>query len=264
MGILFDIKRFAVHDGPGIRTTVFLKGCPLSCKWCHNPESISPDICTVQKTYRIGAKEFNEPEQVGRQISVSDLMTEIRKEKIFMEESQGGVTFSGGEPMLQHSFLTKILSACKSEGIHTAVDTSGYTSRAVFEKVSPYTDLFLYDLKIINNDLHKTHTGVSNKIILENLEYLFIAGKSVRVRLPMIPDITCTEENIHQTIHYLSTFKDKIIGVDLLPYHNTGMHKYDRFGIKNEFSTSKSMNKSDLIATKTKFEMAGFEVKIGG
>lgn len=264
MGIIFDIKRFAVHDGPGIRATVFMKGCPLKCSWCHNPESMSADICTVAKTVRIGDKTFTENETVGREMSVSDVMKELQKEKIFMEESGGGVTFSGGEPLQQADFLIEILQTCKQKEMHTAVDTSGFAKWEVLEKVAQYTDLFLYDLKIIDDELHKKHTGVSNKLILENLIRLLDAGKKVWIRLPMIPDITFAEANIHQTIDFLKQQKHSIECVNLLPYHNTASHKYDRFGFVNSFPQLKSVRKGDLEKSKKQFEEAGFQVKIGG
>jgi len=264
MGIIFDIKRFAVHDGPGIRTTVFMKGCPLSCQWCHNPESMSSDICTVPKTVRIGEKTFTEDETVGREMTVEQVMKELRKEQIFMEELGGGVTFSGGEPLQQADFLLEMLMACKAERMHTAVDTSGFTNWKMLEKVLQYTDLFLYDLKLIDDDLHKTYTGVSNKLILENLEKLLELGRNLRIRIPMIPGVTFTEENINQTFDYLSELKFSIEGVDLLPYHNIASHKYERFGMENKLGELKSIRKSDLEETKLRFEKAGFEVKIGG
>lgn len=264
MGIIFDIKRFAVHDGPGIRTTVFMKGCPLSCQWCHNPESRSADICTVPKTVRIGDKSFIEDEIVGREMTVEEVMKELRKEQIFMEESGGGVTFSGGEPLQQADFLLEMLAACKLERMHTAIDTTGFSNWKILEKIAQDTDLFLYDLKLIDDKLHKTYTGVSNQLILENLGKLLELGKKVRIRIPMIPGITFTEENINQTIDYLSGLKFPTEGVDLLPYHNTASHKYERFGVENKLSELKSIRKSDLEDTKLRFEKAGFEVKIGG
>jgi glycyl-radical enzyme activating protein family len=264
MGIIFDIKRFAVHDGPGIRTTVFMKGCPLSCQWCHNPESRSAGICTVPKTVRIGDKTFTEDEIVGREMTVEEVMKELRKEQIFMEESGGGVTFSGGEPLQQADFLVEMLEACKSAKMHTAVDTTGFSSWETLQKVAKNTDLFLYDLKLIDDNQHKKYAGVSNKLILRNLEKLLEMGKKVRIRIPMIPGITFTEENTNQTLDYLSGLKFPIDGIDLLPYHNTASHKYERFGLENMLGELKSIRKSDLNKTKLLFEKAGFEVKIGG
>ena len=263
-GIIFDIKRFAVHDGPGIRTTVFMKGCPLSCQWCHNPESISQEICTVAKSVRLGTKIFTENEFVGREMTVEEVMCVLRKEQIFMEESDGGVTFSGGEPLMQPVFLTEMLSACHAEGMHTTVDTCGYAKWEVLKKVARYTDLFLYDLKVMDTDLHIENTGVSNKLILENLSGLLKAGKKVRIRIPMIPGVSFTENNINETILYLKGLNSPVEGVDLLPYHNTASHKYIRFGIENPLKEIKSVNKDELLHVKQQFEEAGFVIKIGG
>jgi len=264
MGILFDIKRFAVHDGPGIRTTIFLKGCSLSCQWCHNPESMDPIQKTVSKTVFIGKKKFTGDETVGREVTVEEVMKELRKEQIFMDESGGGVTFSGGEPLNQSDFLIEMLTACHAERMHTAVDTSGFAAWETLEKVAGVADLFLYDLKLMDDHLHKRYTGVSNKLILENLSLLMELKKKVRIRIPMIPGITFTEKNINETLFFLSGLNSQIEGVDLLPYHNTALHKYDRFEIDNLLKDIKPVSKSELINVKNQFEAAGFDVKIGG
>ncbi|MDD3079853.1 MAG: glycyl-radical enzyme activating protein [Paludibacter sp.] len=264
MAIIFDIKRFAVHDGPGIRTTVFMKGCPLRCAWCHNPESISSAICEVPKTVRIGDKTFTENETVGREMSVDELMKELQKEKVFMNESGGGVTFSGGEPMLQHEFLNNSLDACKAAGMHTAVDTSGYVRWKLLEETARRTDLFLYDLKLMDDKKHQKYTGASNKIILENLPKLLETGKKVRIRIPFVPEVTFTKENIQQTLQFLSGLPQQPEEIDLLPYHNTASHKYERFGMENIFEGKKSLSKKNLENVQLLFEKAGFNVKIGG
>ncbi len=263
-GLVFDIKRFAVHDGPGIRVTVFLKGCPLSCIWCHNPEGISPDIVTVKKTVKLGDKKFIDNEIVGKQYSVDDLMNEILKEKIFMEESEGGVTFSGGEPLMQSEFLVEMLKKCKEQGIHTAVDTTGLASLETIKKVTEFTDLFLYDVKFINEDNHKKYTGVSNARILENITYISEKGFNFRIRIPVIPNIVYTDENINDIIGFLMTLSVKPQGVDLLPYHNTAAHKYKKFEINNSLANVKSLNKDSLKDLQKKFENAGFKTTIGG
>ena len=263
-GTIFDIKRFAVHDGPGIRTTVFLKGCPLACQWCHNPESIDPFICTVPKTVRIGNKTFTEDEVVGKEIIPEELLTELRKEQVFMEESGGGVTFSGGEPLMQYRFLAEILRLCKQEKMHTAVDTSGFAAWKTFEIIIPYTDLFLYDLKVMDDNLHKGYTGVSNKLIRENLIRLLKEKQLVRIRIPMIPGLIFTPENISFTLSFLEQLPAPILGVDLLPWHNTASHKYARFGLESKFEGMKSMEKEELLTIKQQFESAGFDTHIGG
>jgi pyruvate formate lyase activating enzyme len=263
-GLIFDIKRFAVHDGPGIRTTVFLKGCPLSCRWCHNPEGISPDRVTVPKTIRMGDKRFTENETVGRLYSVKELMEELLKEKIFMEESGGGVTFSGGEPLMQFEFLFEMLKQCHSEGLSTAVDTSGFTPWDRLEKIAPFTDLFLYDLKIVDDEDHKKYTDVSNRLILENLNRLSVDKHLIRIRIPLIPGITFNEQNVNGLLDFLGRLPQKPAGVDLLPWHNTAAHKYKRFNLKNDLSTFKSLEKSSLQNLKQRFEHAGYLTSIGG
>lgn len=264
MAILFDIKRFAIHDGPGIRTTVFFKGCPLRCTWCHNPESIDMAICRIPKTVSIGYKLFTDMETVGYETSVSELMIELQKEKIFMDETGGGVTFSGGEPLMQHSFLIEALEACKAAGMHTVVDTSGYARWELLAETAQLTDMFLYDLKLIDDHLHREHTGVSNKLILGNIQKLSSMGKTFSVRMPMIPGITFTDDNICRSIDFLRNLPAKPESVDLLPFHNTASHKYERFGITNIFAQTQSLSKKDLEKTKKQFEEEGFTVKIGG
>ncbi|MDR1722523.1 MAG: glycyl-radical enzyme activating protein [Tannerella sp.] len=263
-GVIFDIKRFAVHDGPGIRVTAFLKGCPLACGWCHNPESRSAAISTVDKTVRIGDKAFVESETIGYEMTPEELIAEFRKERVFMEESGGGVTFSGGEPLAQADFLAEALALCKRENFHTAVDTSGFAHWDSFEAIIPYTDLFLYDLKLIDNDLHLFHTGVSNAIILENLERLSAMGASVRVRMPIIPEATLNDENISRSISFLKSLSGNIIGIDLLPFHNTAVRKYSRFKLENRFKDIKAPSKTDLETIKTRFETEKFLTHIGG
>ena len=184
-GIIFNIQRFAIHDGPGIRTTVFFKGCPLRCWWCHNPEShkILPekfDGCNLRRGFD---QSFSmNKDEIGKEISVDELMNEIVKDRVFYEESGGGVTFSGGEPLMQPEFLIESLKECKALGIHSAVDTSGYTSEGVIDRVSSYADLFLFDLKLMNDDVHEKYTGVSNQIILKNLIELDQLGKKIIIK----------------------------------------------------------------------------------
>lgn len=263
-GILFDIKRFAVHDGPGIRTTVFLKGCPLKCLWCHNPESIAPQPCTVERVSCIGEQTFRNNEVVGEQKSVEEVMAILEKEWIFMDESGGGVTFSGGEPLFQHEFLAELLTACKKRGIHTAVDTCGFASPEVLLKIAPLTDLFLYDLKMIDSERHQFFTGVPNRVILDNLKELVNRKSKVRIRIPVIPEVNDTEDNISETIALLKSLNGTIEGVDLLPFHATAIGKYKRFEINYNMNKTRKPEASEMNSFKLQFEAAGFEVKIGG
>jgi pyruvate formate lyase activating enzyme len=263
-GILFDIKRFAVHDGPGIRTTVFLKGCPLKCLWCHNPESISPQSCTIKRVSRIGELTFRNEEVVGQLKTVEEVMEVLEKEWIFMDESGGGVTFSGGEPMLQPEFLAALLTACKNRGMHTAVDTCGFVSSEVLLKIAPLTDLFLYDLKMMDSEQHLFYTGVPNQIILENLQELVSGNCKIRIRIPVIPEINDTPKNISETILFLKSIIGQIEGVDLLPFHNTASGKYRRFELNYTLNETRKPVESSMNSIKKQFEEAGFEVKTGG
>lgn len=249
LGVISNIQRFTVHDGPGIRLTVFLQGCPLSCWWCHNPESIK--YCKVE-----GSDEH-------LRLSVNQLMKEIKKELIFIEESGGGVTFSGGEPLMQPIFLEQMLDACKDEEIHTAVDTSGFVTTDTFDSIINKADLFLYDLKIIDNELHKKYTGVSNTLILENLKTLSNLKKEVIIRIPLIPGITDTSKNIEEIISTLKEFPN-IKNVNLLPYHNIAKGKYDKLNIKFKMKEVKPGSKEHNLEIKKRFADAGFNASIGG
>ena len=178
-GLIFSVKRYSVHDGPGIRVTFFMKGCPLSCLWCHNPEGIFPGKEHFTHTRRIGNREFERVEVVGKDYTVDDIIRILDEEKIFIDQSKGGVTFSGGEPMMQADFLVEALKACKTNGYHTVVDTSGYTAPGNFRAVMPFTDLFLFDIKHLNNEFHLRYTGVSNTDIISNLRMILDEGGDV-------------------------------------------------------------------------------------
>lgn len=263
-GIVFDIKRFAVHDGPGIRTTVFLKGCPLSCWWCHNPESIDPKMVCVAKTVTLDGKSYTEDECVGHEMAVEELMQELRKEQVFMQESGGGVTFSGGEPLLQHRFLQETLKVCRAEGMHTTVDTTAFSNWNILSEIVPFTDLFLIDLKLMNETLHQQYTGVPNALIHQNIGRLLTEGRKLRIRIPMIPGISATDENIRESIAFLNSFQQKPEGIDLLPFHQTASHKYKRFGLENRMGETPKMVREELADFVCQFENAGLNVTIGG
>ena len=246
---IFDIERNSYVDGPGIRTTVFFKGCNLRCAWCHNPESQSPkpqmmfykNKCTgcgkckekcpnaLEKCELCGKCTIYCPhdarEICGKEYTVDEVMREILKDKVFYENSGGGVTFSGGECMLQIDFLEEILKVCKENGIHTAVDTAGHVPYEYFERILPYTNLFLYDVKCYDSEKHKKYTGVRNELILENLKKLLATGKSVWVRIPIIPTVNDTVEESQRIKAYISSC-GKPEKIELLPYHAMGEHKY--------------------------------------
>ncbi|MHA1989936.1 MAG: glycyl-radical enzyme activating protein [Candidatus Hodarchaeales archaeon] len=256
-GIVFDIKKFAIHDGPGIRTTVFLKGCSLDCWWCHNPESqkIEPD--------QISTKNNNGFEIIGKEMGYKEIIQEIEKDIIFYDESGGGVTFSGGEPFMQFEFLQTLLRECKTLGISTAVDTTGYTTLKKIKQLAEYIDIFLYDIKLVKDDLHKKYTGVSNKIIIENLSYLLSSNKEVFIRTPIIPSITDSTENIKAIGEYLATFKREI-HIDILPYNKMGIEKVHRLQKTYRLSHIPELTKSKLNSVKEELEKYGLDVKIGG
>ena len=261
-GMVYSIKRYAVHDGPGIRQTVFFKGCPLNCWWCHNPESQS---ITSENTFRklmLDGVAYNQPETIGKMMSVDEVMHEIMKDSVFYDESNGGVTFSGGEPLFQHRFLTEMIDQCRKQNIHTTVDTCGYANIEVLEKIADQTDLILYDLKHMNNAAHLEYTGVSNARIINNLIWLDANKKNVIIRYPVIPQINDSEENINEMLDFLKKLK-YIKRLTLLPYHAIAGHKYDQLKIENKMNGAKSLSNSDLEYLKTKIESIGFEVKIG-
>lgn len=263
-GTIFDIKKFAVHDGPGIRTTVFFKGCPLRCAWCHNPEGISPEVVQVVKTHKVGCRSFYHLEPVGRIIAAETLIQEILSDKVFMEESDGGVTFSGGEPFMQYRFLLEMLHRCRNLGIHTVVDTTVYTPTEYLLKAAEWTNLFLVDLKVMDEALHLKYTGVSNQKILHNLKVLSKRGIPFRIRIPVIPGVSFNLANTEAVIRFLKHLPVSPHGIDLLPYHNTGNHKFQPLGMKNAFQNMASLNTDELEDMKRQMESAGFEVHIGG
>lgn len=297
-GTIINIQKYSIHDGPGIRTTVFLKGCPLKCWWCHNPESQSykeeimffEERCTKckvceekcqQQAIRINGSfpivnqkkcilcgecanfcPNNAREYVGKNITVSDLMKEIQKDEIFYEESGGGVTFSGGEPMMQIDFLNEVLKSCKDMDIHTAVDTSGYTNWKNFNKIIDKVDLFLYDLKLMNNEKHLKYIGVPNNSILENLKKLSDIGANIFIRMPIIAGINDDNEHINESIKFLSNLN--IIQINLLPYHKMGMDKYKRLEIDYNLSGIEKPTDERMIEISNEFKSSGMKIKIGG
>jgi pyruvate formate lyase activating enzyme len=263
-GIVFDIKRFAVHDGPGIRTTVFLKGCPLKCLWCHNPESMDIRPKRVLKKVKIDGQLYDHPEDVGRSFQVNEVLEILKKDRIFMEESGGGVTISGGEPTMQPEFLNDLLKASHEEGFHTAVDTCGYASRDILQKIIPYTDLFLFDLKHSDSEKHQSATGQSNVKIIENLAFLVQQKSKIRIRIPVIPTFNFNIPDMESSIQLLKSLKGNIEQVDLLPYHTIAKHKYRRFGIHNTMEDVAGLKKEDLHEMAELFQKEGFKVKIGG
>jgi pyruvate formate lyase activating enzyme len=265
-GIIFDIKKFAIHDGPGIRTTVFFKGCSLDCWWCHNPEGRKLETETVSVKPGGDASDSRIPartEVIGRDVSVASVMEEILKDVIFYDQSGGGVTFSGGEPMMQPEFLIELLQLCKENSLNTAVDTSGYASWDDFEKIYNLIDLFLYDLKLMDDESHIKYTGVSNELILENLARLSSMGSKIEPRIPLIPGITDTEENLEAIAEFLTPRKN-IRQVVLLPYNRLGEDKSRKFDLTYK-AGQLSVQSGDELENKVEiFRSHGYGVRIGG
>jgi pyruvate formate lyase activating enzyme len=225
--LVFDIRRYTIHDGPGIRTTVFFKGCPLRCHWCHNPESQEAGIEQVLVKRILDGKQFETKSSVGSHQSAVELMKEIEKDEIFYLESGGGVTFSGGEPLMQADALKEILLLCKEKGYHTAIDTSGHAEPAAVKKIMDLADLWLFDLKLMDDSRHLEFTGVSNELALHNLELLARSRKDIIIRFPLIPGITDDEMNLLAITNVMKRLG--LSRIDILPYHSIAKEKYHRF-----------------------------------
>jgi pyruvate formate lyase activating enzyme len=279
--VVFNIMRFSTQDGPGIRTTVFFKGCPLSCWWCHNPESqrLQPELLYLEERCRhcgdcVTACPQHAIEQVegtevcqaearqiaGRRLTVGELVAEIERDLVFFEESGGGVTLSGGEPLAQPRFVSALLAACRDRGIGTVLETCGYAPSGVFLNVALAADLVLYDLKLMDPAKHKHYTGVSNRRILDNLKELVARGRPVTVRIPVMPGINDTDDEISQFARYLAELPAS--HVELLPYHHIGAGKYKRLGLTYRLPDASQPSAADLARFSDALARAGLNVRV--
>lgn len=251
-GVIFDIKRFAVHDGPGIRTTVFLKGCPLRCAWCHNPESqgFGPEVLQGR----------NGPVVVGRGVSVEEVVAEVARDTAFFDESGGGVTFSGGEPLAQAPFLTALLDRCGALDIHRAVDTSGYAPAEDLRRVARRTDLFLFDLKRMDETKHRAYTGVDTRLIQSNLRLLCDTDVAIELRVPVIPGFTDDPESLDAMASMIRGLP-RALPVRLLPFHRAAMDKYTRFGVRSDFPDTPEPTTEQMAALRNRLGDRNVEVR---
>ena len=299
--VIFNVQRFSTHDGPGIRTTVFFKGCPLSCWWCHNPESqnFHADILYYSERCRhcgdcIAACPHHNLQDVdgvptvgphcahcgtcaeacaadarrvaGRQIAVAELIAEVEKDLVFFEESGGGVTLSGGEPASQSSFCLEFLAACRARGIRTAIETCGLATPETFLRLAQATDLVFYDLKFVDDAAHRRYTGVSNQQILRNLEALLALGHPTIVRIPVVPGINDSADETARFAAYLSQLRAGrgAPAVELLPFHRIGMEKYQRLGRPYLAGETPQPGSGEMARFQSALAGAGLTVHIGG
>lgn len=297
-GVIFDIQRFSVHDGPGIRTLVFLKGCPLHCQWCSNPESqkSEPEIMFIahncigcKKCLSVcptGAIDFDLPSRVnqnkctlcgkcveacyagalntaGQEKTVEMVLNELKNDTIYYRNSGGGITFSGGEPFFQQEFFEQLLIGCKANGWHTTIETTGYTNEKVLKKILPLIDLVLMDIKHMDDQKHKKYTGTSNKTVLKNARIIAKSGVPLIIRIPVIPEVNDDLINIKATANFVSSL-GSIEELQLMPYHRLGQNKYEYLGREYALKEIKPSSKNNINQLKEVVEACGLKCSIGG
>lgn len=297
-GIVSDIQRYCIHDGPGIRTVVFLKGCPLNCIWCSNPESkdFKPDLyythtkcirclrcvavcpanCIKEKISSVSIDRAictrcfeciklcpsRALIQKGSTYTVDEIVDEVMRDEPFFKSSKGGITLSGGEVLGQYKFAVHILKTLKQKNIHTAIETSGYSQWKYLKLLSKYSDLILYDIKHFDNDIHKRYTGVSNELIIKNLDRLIECGENIVVRIPLIPGFNMDDKSIEGIIKILKELK--VSKIDILLFHQLGSAKYASLGLEYSLANLSSIKEEDISEIRKKFEMNSFEITVGG
>lgn len=299
-GLIFDIKKYAINDGPGIRLTVFFKGCNLSCKWCHNPESMSPK---VQKMYNaskcMGAlscidncpnkalkitsegivTDYNACnlcgkcaevcptkafEMLGEEMSILTLMKQIDNEAIFFDQSGGGVTFSGGEPLMHSNYLLEALKACGKKMYHRVVDTTAFSKQEILLEVAKHTELFLIDLKVMDAKKHKEFTGIDNDKILSNIRELAKTNCEIIFRMPLIKNVNSLDDNIKQTANFMNSLAGERHVINLLPYHNIAVNKHVKLGNAKHFEDFEAPSEVEINAIVLLFKTCGITATIGG
>jgi pyruvate formate lyase activating enzyme len=298
-GLIFNIERFAVHDGPGIRTLIFFKGCPLRCLWCDNPESfcITKEVAYYQnkcaqcyqclkicpqnaiikndtelqtdrtvcdncmlctKICSTGARNV-----IGKFMTIEDVLRVVKRDSAFYKKSRGGVTLTGGEPLMQNVFVEHLLKRLRSDGIHSAIETTGYDKWLILKRVIDNVDLVLYDIKHMNPKKHKKYTGVSNKLILENIRKIDRIGIPLIIRVPIIPKYNDSKSNI-EAVTKLADSLTNCEEIHLLPYHRLGISKYEYLGLKYSLKDLPIPNEKKILAIKTQFEDKGLKVRVDG
>lgn len=297
---IFDIKRYAINDGPGIRMVIFFKGCNLNCAWCHNPESISPlqeRLYAQSKCIACGTCVAACPEKAitlehdgietdpewcrlcgkcaevcpataielsGKAMPVAEIMEEIEKQRVFFDQSGGGVTFSGGEPLLHPEFLIELLDECGRRGIHRAVDTAGLVNTDILLELAKRTDLFLFDLKLMNSEKHREWVGVPNQKIQENLALLAETGANINIRIPLIGGVNDDVENMTETARFVASLSGEKKKVNLLPYHKIAQAKYQKLGRPEAFRLLEEPSEEARQRAVAIFEQFGVQAEIGG
>jgi pyruvate formate lyase activating enzyme len=297
-GTVLRIARFSVHDGPGIRTTVFLKGCPMRCRWCHSPDSQRPapelvfhadrclacgscaSICEAHAVEAHGDRVVTDfgrcracgacvpacpagaRELAGRVMRVDEVVDAIESDAVFFEESGGGATFSGGEPLMQPAFLEALLARCRDRGVRCAVDTCGLADPSAFARILPLADLVLFDVKIADCGGHEAATGVSNVRVIANLHLAAASGVPVRARFPLVPGFTDAAENVRAIGELLSTAG--IGRVDVLPYHRAGAAKYPRLGLEYPLGAVPAATGAEVAAVVQSFRDRGLDARVEG